>query len=115
MQIKQDGESFIKIYRNNTGELMDLNLEKEFPKEKYISKIKCVNDKDSNSINPLYYLARMSKETHFVRTDRWTRDKYSCYDGFGSNGRVWGAADTNKKTKSDPNNINFLDVGRYSE
>lgn len=77
--------------------------------------VKCVNDKDSISINPLYYLARMSKETHFVRTDRWTRDKYSCYDGFGSNGRVWGAADTNKKTKSDPNNINFLDVGRYSE
>lgn len=45
LQIKQDGESFIKIYRNNTGELIDLNLEKEFPKEKYTSKIKCVNDK----------------------------------------------------------------------
>lgn len=77
--------------------------------------VKCVNNKDSIGINPLYYLARMSKESHYIRTDRGTRDSYSSYDGVGSNGRLWGACDTNKKTKSDPNNINFLDVGRYSE
>lgn len=76
--------------------------------------VKCVNDKDSISINPLFYLSRMSKESHYIRTDRGTRDKYSCYDGIGSNGRLWGAADTNKKTGT-TNNIYFLDVGRYSE
>ena len=77
--------------------------------------VKSVNDKDSISINPLFYLPRMSKESHYIRTDRGTRDKYSCYDGIGSNGRLWGAADTNKKTGSSPNDIYFLDVGRYSE
>lgn len=77
--------------------------------------VKSVNDKDSISINPLFYLSRMSKEPHYIRTDRGTRDKYSCYDGIGSNGRLWGAADTMKKTGSSPNDIYFLDVGRYSE
>ena len=45
LQIKQNGERIIKAYKNNTGKLIDLNLEKEFPKEKYTLKIECVNDK----------------------------------------------------------------------
>ena len=45
LQIRQDGESYIKAYRNTTGEIVDINLEKEFPKDKYALKIKCVNDK----------------------------------------------------------------------
>ena len=45
LQIRQNGESYIKAYRNTTGEIVDLNLEKKFPKDKYSLNIKCVNDK----------------------------------------------------------------------
>ena len=75
--------------------------------------VKCVNSKDHIGINALYYLANMSNEMYDYTFTRGSRDSYSDTDGIAKNGRVIGAADTNKKTGT-TNNVTFRDIGRTS-
>lgn len=75
--------------------------------------IRCVNSSDYIGVNVLYYLARMSEEMYDYVFHAGTRDMYRTLEGIGKNGRVIGAADTNKKTHT-VNYVTFRDVGRYS-
>lgn len=75
--------------------------------------VKCVNSKDYIGVNALYYLANMSNEMYNYTFTSGSRDSYSRENGIAKNGRVIGAADTNKKTKT-VNNVIFRDIGRTS-
>ena len=75
--------------------------------------VKCVNCKDHIGINALYYLANMSNEMYHYTFNKYTRDNFNEWDGIAKNGRVIGAAVTNKKTGT-TNNVTFRDIGRTS-